>query len=75
LGSAGSAGGIRPGVAFFRFGLRFLPGSICGGRGFSTTITTATLVMAFGGYIYAEAIKHGKGRAISTDWFLQDIRD
>jgi alanine dehydrogenase len=28
-----------------------------------------------GGYVYAEAVKRGKGRAISTDWFLQDIRD
>jgi alanine dehydrogenase len=28
-----------------------------------------------GGFVYAEALKRGKGRAISTDWFLQDIRD
>jgi len=28
-----------------------------------------------GGFVYAEAVKRGKGREISTDWFLQDIRD
>ena len=30
---------------------------------------------AVGGWVYAQALKAGKGREISTDWFLQDIRD
>jgi alanine dehydrogenase len=28
-----------------------------------------------GGWVYSQALKMGKGREISTDWFLQDIRD
>ena len=28
-----------------------------------------------GGWVYAQAVKAGKGRTIPTDWFLQDIRD
>jgi alanine dehydrogenase len=28
-----------------------------------------------GGWVYAQALKTGKGRAIPTEWFLQDIRD
>ena len=28
-----------------------------------------------GGWVYAQAVKAGKGRSIPTDWFLQDIRD
>jgi alanine dehydrogenase len=28
-----------------------------------------------GGFVYAQALKTGLGREISTDWFLQDIRD
>lgn len=28
-----------------------------------------------GGWVYAQALKAGKGRTIPTDWFLQDIRD
>jgi alanine dehydrogenase len=28
-----------------------------------------------GGFVYAQALKMGKGREIPTDWFLQDIRD
>ena len=28
-----------------------------------------------GGWVYAQALKMGKGREIPTDWFLQDIRD
>jgi alanine dehydrogenase len=28
-----------------------------------------------GGWVYAQALKAGKGRAIPTEWFLQDIRD
>jgi alanine dehydrogenase len=30
---------------------------------------------AVGGFVHAQAVKHGKGREIPTDWFLQDIRD
>ena len=28
-----------------------------------------------GGWVYAQAVKAGKGRVIPTEWFLQDIRD
>jgi hypothetical protein len=28
-----------------------------------------------GGWVYAQALKAGKGRAIPTEWFLQDIRE
>ena len=28
-----------------------------------------------GGWVYAQAVKAGKGRTIPTEWFLQDIRD
>ena len=28
-----------------------------------------------GGWVYAQAVKAGKGREIPTEWFLQDIRD
>jgi alanine dehydrogenase len=28
-----------------------------------------------GGFVYAQAVKMGRGREIPTDWFLQDIRD
>jgi ornithine cyclodeaminase/alanine dehydrogenase-like protein (mu-crystallin family) len=28
-----------------------------------------------GGFVYAQAVKAGKGRSIPTEWFLQDIRD
>jgi alanine dehydrogenase len=28
-----------------------------------------------GAWIYQQAVKHGKGREIPTDWFLQNIRD
>jgi alanine dehydrogenase len=28
-----------------------------------------------GGFVYAQAVKTGKGREIPTQWFLQDIRD
>jgi alanine dehydrogenase len=28
-----------------------------------------------GGWVYAQALKAGKGQVIPTDWFLQDIRD
>lgn len=30
---------------------------------------------AVGGWVYAEALRTGKGRLIPTEWFLQDIRD
>jgi alanine dehydrogenase len=30
---------------------------------------------AVGGWVYAQALKHRKGREIPTEWFLQDIRD
>ncbi len=28
-----------------------------------------------GGFVHAQAVKAGRGRAIPTEWFLQDIRD
>lgn len=28
-----------------------------------------------GGWVYAQALKHKKGREIPTQWFLQDVRD
>jgi len=28
-----------------------------------------------GGWVYAQALRHSKGREIPTQWFLQDIRD
>ncbi|MGH8301470.1 MAG: ornithine cyclodeaminase family protein [Steroidobacteraceae bacterium] len=30
---------------------------------------------SLGGWVYAQALETGKGRAIPTEWFLQDIRD
>jgi alanine dehydrogenase len=30
---------------------------------------------AVGGFVYAQAVKQGRGRVIPTEWFLQDIRD